>query len=307
MFFDSRFSANGAVSCATCHRPELGFTDPLPRAHGLATTTRRTMPLIGLAYQSWFSGTAERTACGPRRLLLLRIPLNTDLPVRPARGSSTSYTTGNMRSYSARSPISPMRHALSGRPATDDPLADALWNSMGLNVRNEVNRIYANMGKAIGAFVRLIVPTPSRFDGAVESLLGGDGNGMDKGLTKEELQGLRLFIGKAKCVNCHNGPLLTSGDFHNVGDLSVRPIFRTDRGRAEGIGLVRCRRVQLSREIQRRRAEGLCRAPLYGHRDGAVHRVPSRLPLSGTWRTVRLTCMPARSARSGMSCCITAA
>ena len=27
LFFDTRLSANGEISCATCHRPELGFTD----------------------------------------------------------------------------------------------------------------------------------------------------------------------------------------------------------------------------------------------------------------------------------------
>ena len=31
LFFDSRFSSNGEVSCATCHQPERRFTDGLPK------------------------------------------------------------------------------------------------------------------------------------------------------------------------------------------------------------------------------------------------------------------------------------
>ena len=39
-------------------------------------------------------------------------------------------------------------------------------------------------------------------------------------LTPEETRGLKLFVGKAACTNCHNGPLLTNNSFHNTGLLS---------------------------------------------------------------------------------------
>ena len=38
IFADTRFSANGEVSCSTCHQSELNFTDGLPRARGIAET-----------------------------------------------------------------------------------------------------------------------------------------------------------------------------------------------------------------------------------------------------------------------------
>ncbi|HSL45559.1 MAG TPA: cytochrome c peroxidase, partial [Anaerolineales bacterium] len=47
LFFDTRFSANGQVACATCHLPEKQFQDGTPLAHGVGTTDRRTMTLIG--------------------------------------------------------------------------------------------------------------------------------------------------------------------------------------------------------------------------------------------------------------------
>ena len=52
-FFDTRFSVNGEVACATCHLPELDFQDGLPLAQGVGTTTRRTMPIAGTAYSPW--------------------------------------------------------------------------------------------------------------------------------------------------------------------------------------------------------------------------------------------------------------
>ena len=45
IFFDTRFSGNGEVACATCHLPERQFQDDLPLAVGMGTTTRRTMPI----------------------------------------------------------------------------------------------------------------------------------------------------------------------------------------------------------------------------------------------------------------------
>ena len=55
-----------------------------------------------------------------------------------------------------------------------------------------------------------------------------------KTLTPDETAGLKLFIGKAKCTNCHNGPLFTNGDFHNTG-VPTPPKMPPDLGRADGI------------------------------------------------------------------------
>ncbi len=44
---------------------------------------------------------------------------------------------------------------------------------------------------------------------------------------------MRLFIGKANCTQCHNGPLLTSNEFHNTG-VPPRPELAIDHGRLTG-------------------------------------------------------------------------
>jgi cytochrome c peroxidase len=50
LFFDRRLSANGQVSCATCHIPEKTFQDGMPLAKGVGVTNRRTMPIGGMAH-----------------------------------------------------------------------------------------------------------------------------------------------------------------------------------------------------------------------------------------------------------------
>ena len=56
--------------------------------------------------------------------------------------------------------------------------------------------------------------------------------------SNDEAQGLKLFIGKARCTECHNGPLFTNNEFHNTGVLSY-PGDLPDRGRSDGLRLVR--------------------------------------------------------------------
>jgi cytochrome c peroxidase len=48
-------------------------------------------------------------------------------------------------------------------------------------------------------------------------------------LSAQEKNGLRLFIGKAQCVTCHNGPLFSDQQFHNTG-IAPRTPGRPDFG-----------------------------------------------------------------------------
>ena len=53
LFFDTRLSANGNVSCATCHQPERRFTDGLPKGRGIGLSGRNTRSIVGTAYSPW--------------------------------------------------------------------------------------------------------------------------------------------------------------------------------------------------------------------------------------------------------------
>src|SRR5690606_11019671 len=54
LFFDPNFSANGKISCATCHIPERFFTDGLPKSVGLGTSLRHSPSLLNSREQFWF-------------------------------------------------------------------------------------------------------------------------------------------------------------------------------------------------------------------------------------------------------------
>ena len=76
------------------------------------------------------------------------------------------------------------------------------------------------------AYERQLLPGPSRFDAYVKDVAAGRSSSQ---LTPDELAGLRLFIGKANCTTCHNGPLLSNGKFHNSA-VPERTGLRADDG-----------------------------------------------------------------------------
>ena len=126
-------------------------------------------------------------------------------------------------------------------PENASPLGDAAaraaWESMAATDRRMVNAVFANVGKAIAAYERQIMPGPSRFDLYVRALERGDAEGARQLLSREEILGLQLFIDEARCTECHNGPLFTNNEFHNTGVLSF-PGDLPDRGRIAAIDKV---------------------------------------------------------------------
>lgn len=126
---------------------------------------------------------------------------------------------------------------LSGLPLNAGHVADAstqaAWNTLTPDNQEAITRVYVNMGKAIAAYERLIMPGPARFDAYVAALLAGDTDQAASILTPDEVAGLRLFVGEANCTQCHNGPLLTDNHFHNTGVPSVSTLPE-DLGRASG-------------------------------------------------------------------------
>jgi cytochrome c peroxidase len=80
LFSDTRFSANNKISCATCHKAEVAFSDNKPLAEGIGTSTRRECQLSEWHISSGFFGMVGQTVCGLRHLDHLKIPLNTVSP-----------------------------------------------------------------------------------------------------------------------------------------------------------------------------------------------------------------------------------
>jgi cytochrome c peroxidase len=111
---------------------------------------------------------------------------------------------------------------------TDNPMpADGAWEAMSADDRTIVNTILVGYGKAIEAFLRTLVSRDAPFD----RFVAGDPGA----LQPIEQAGLRLFVGKARCITCHNGPLLSDDNFHNVGVPVLDPAAAVDDGRFKDI------------------------------------------------------------------------
>jgi cytochrome c peroxidase len=233
LFFDARLSSTGAVSCASCHMPERDFQDGLPLAKGVGSTARRTMPVAGTAHSPWqfWDGRADSQwaqALGPLESAVEH------------GGDRTQYAHVVAAEYRAEyEAVFGALPGLDGLPAHAGPVVDAAragaWARMSAAQRDDVSRIYANIGKAIAAYERRIGFAPARFDRYVDVELAGRAHGAEDALTRDEEAGLRLFIGKASCVNCHNGPLFTDNSFHNTGVPGPAVSLPADSGRVVGV------------------------------------------------------------------------
>jgi cytochrome c peroxidase len=118
-----------------------------------------------------------------------------------------------------------------------DAAGRAAWSALPESDRVAINTVFANVGKAIAAYERQIRFGPSRFDRYVEAVLHGREPGADARLTADERAGLKLFIGRAQCTQCHNGPLFSDSHFHNTGVPAVKDL-PADAGRASAITAV---------------------------------------------------------------------
>jgi len=235
LFFDSRFSADGSVSCGTCHIPRLNFTDALPVALGMSETSRRSMPLFGAAHFPWLFWDGRKDSLWSQALG----PPESQAEHGISRTRCAHLITDHYKVEYEKifGPIPDFPEDICPPIARPDPLdkvAYGAWMSIPEQKRGEISTLFANMGKAIAAYVRLIVPGPSRFDLYAESVLNDEAATAARVFTGDEAEGLRLFVGAAGCINCHNGPLFTNGDFHDV-DVPAVPGKDPDRGRADGI------------------------------------------------------------------------
>lgn len=241
LFFESRLSNNGAVSCATCHQPERRFTDGLAKGRGVGLSARNTKSIVGSAYSPWqywdgrkdsqwsqaLSPLEDANEHGGNRVRYARL-LYRDSDYRAA------YETlfGPLPDFSDERAYPP-----DAGPGAD-PALQAAWHAMLPADRAKVDRVFANLGKALAAYERKLLPGESRFDRYVRALTDDDPLTVPDQLSDEELLGLQLFIGDARCTECHNGPLLTNNEFHNTGALSF-PGELPDKGRIEGVRKVR--------------------------------------------------------------------
>src|SRR5919106_679847 len=165
LFFDTRFSANGQVSCATCHIPEREFQDGKPLAKGVGVTNRRTMPIAGVAHSPFLFWDGRKDSLWAQALG----PLESAVEHGGHREQYADVIAAHYR-----------------------PDYEAIFGTMpALSTRDEATAVFVNMGKAIAAYERTIEFEPSRFDRYVENLQD-TGRAPQGVLAADEVAGLRL-------------------------------------------------------------------------------------------------------------------
>lgn len=235
MFFDKRLSADGSRACASCHDPARNWTDGLPVAQGAPRGGRNTPTLWNVAYQRWFFWDGRADSLWSQALK----PLESDTELGTTRtaiyrliSSDEALRTSYERVF-GRLPII----TVAGDASPTAPPGDARslrWQEWPMADRDLVDRVFANIGKALAAFEGTIRTGTAPFDAFAEGLRTGDPQKTGS-ISPSAIRGLRLFIGKAQCISCHNGPLFTDGEFHDIRLAPRGGGYPSDPARSAGV------------------------------------------------------------------------
>ena len=217
LFFDSQLSKNNSISCSTCHQPDRNFTDGLSTSIGLEPLTRNAPTLVGSGAQRWFYWDGRRDSLWSQAL----VPMEAPAEMGNTRTRIAQYITqdylGEYETIFGSTPPLPKGLPMEATPA-GTAVQKTAWQSLPLNIRERINRIFSNTGKLIAAWEASLTHQPTRFDLFVDLLSEGNTSGAHEILNENERAGLKLFINnKTQCMNCHNSPLFTNHGFHNIG------------------------------------------------------------------------------------------
>lgn len=179
LFFDPRLSGSGAIACASCHNPSLGWQDGQVRGvgHHGAPLGRHTPTILNIAWAEplFWDGradTLEEQAKGP-----LSAPAEMNMPAGDAVAKVRSIP-GYRAAFGAAFP---------GQPIDLDTIA-----------------------KAIATYERTVISGTAPFDRWVR--------GDDKAVSEPAKRGFALFNStRTGCASCHSGWRFTDDGFHDIG------------------------------------------------------------------------------------------
>ncbi|MFN8642416.1 MAG: cytochrome c peroxidase [Candidatus Binatia bacterium] len=193
LYFDPRLSKDNTISCASCHNPFHGFTDPDRVSAGVGGKLGgRNSPTVMnrlFSKEQFWDGRAkdlEDQAHGP-----LVNPIEMAMPAHDAVVAKVKGIKG----------YAPLFKKAYGDEAITMP----------------------RIAQAIAAYERTVVTGGSAYD----RYLGGDKSAM----SESQLRGMAVFLGRGRCVTCHVGFNFSDESYHNLGVGMDRPT--PDLGRYE--------------------------------------------------------------------------
>jgi cytochrome c peroxidase len=180
IFEDPQLSANGRVSCASCHDARLSFTDG--EALGKGVSGKRLARHSPTLWNAAFS------------------------PLLFWDGRATSLEDQAKFPVSHPDEMGASLEAGAERLATDESYRTA-FATVFPDAKGAITAEL--MARAIAAYERTLVSPPTFFD----AWIAGDA----KALGASEQRGFAIFTGKGKCSVCHSGFALTDHSFYDIG------------------------------------------------------------------------------------------
>lgn len=178
LFFDPRLSGSNQISCATCHEPELGWTNGRTTGigHDHVAGSRNVPSLFNIGHLRDFFWDGRSPSLEQQAVA----PISNDVEM----------------------------HELPGQ-LEEELAAIPLYRKKFKEVFSTEQIHLDQITKAIATFEKSITSRKAPFDLFLE--------GKFKTMSDEQVYGLHIFRTKAGCMNCHNGPLFTDQQFHNIG------------------------------------------------------------------------------------------
>jgi cytochrome c peroxidase len=177
IFFDTQFSADKKISCASCHKPELAFADTIQTHKGShdSTNNRNSPSLINIGYHPYF----DYDGGVPTLELQVLVPFD-----------GTNEMHGNLLS------------------ASEIMLKDTKYVSLAKLAYGRNPDPFV-ITRALAAYQRTLISKGSKYDSYKKTGKGfseEEKQGMDL-----------FFSTKTNCTKCHTGVLFTNFAFENVG------------------------------------------------------------------------------------------
>jgi cytochrome c peroxidase len=232
LFMDPTVSRGGRFSCASCHSPEHGFSDPRALSEDEnGPTLRHSQPLLDLkdGVGMHWDGEFFRV----RELLVARLASASE-----ARDQARTLAKRHFAAARGEGDRATFERRLreTAPPYYEGADATIVWAAPLARRLEEEGRYDALFRNAFGS--RRV--TTERLVDAMEAYvlsLGAGTSAYDRyvagkkdALSAAARRGLDLFEGKAGCAECHSGSRFTDDLYHNTGVASVAEKMDTGRG-----------------------------------------------------------------------------
>jgi cytochrome c peroxidase len=225
VFYDNRFSQSGSgVACVTCHDPEHAFAERKPTSHTIGDVARNAPDLLDAAWYTnshFWDGKVDNLWSAP----LFTFEQAAEMGSSRLRVVHTLASIYKIRYEKIFGPMPDFsdakRFPLSGKPGMPE------FDAMSEQDKFLVNQVYANVGKALEAYIRKLAAGRSRFDDFM--------TGFAKSISSDAQRGMVAFT-RNGCDTCHSGPTFTDEGFHNLG-YAEKTGEQKDQARAAGITL----------------------------------------------------------------------